>query len=587
MIVSIPELYWWCCALTTMRLSLWFVLILAFSVGMCCALAVRFLYFEAMPVVVQASEPTTRILVATRTIPSGIEITADFVSFQEVPISEVPPGVLTSFSQVYRRQPAFPIPVGCPICEDLLLPRATITPQTAFVPTGNQIVALDITHVRQGNRVFLPREPLSAVLSDDQRIDIRVVPPEAQGRLAEKRNEVLRTFAAQDIRNSGELILENVPIHKIQRQSVANHAGSVRDALELMLDKNDAARLTAAARRGQLRIFVRQDEVSPLQLSDIFDIADSACADSACSDSADASVQTLPDSLPSDSLPLDSVSLVQSLSLDIPNTEHSSPTTELGSATQLESLVEPPAETPVEHVQRIAPVPADVVDPVLLYTPAVAILPLANVEDNLQEEYAQEGHAQNVEQPSDSLAIFAPLESPIREVDFIRNDGMIVFGMSFRSVDSASIDPATDTTVEQTPTQVSPLMDEPGQGALARPSLELAIGSPRITNTIQFLPPGSIPPGSIIVPVKEDSQEQERMLQVEAESAIMPIMSPIMPSAMPILITTQDRTPARVPGYSPFERRIYTVLPEGEEWKLQAPQQLTRGSDSGTPNEMR
>jgi len=570
-----------------MRLSLWFILILAFSVGMCCAFAVRFLYFEAMPVVAQVSEPTTKILVATRTIPSGIEITADFVAFQAVPISEVPPGVFTCFAQVYLRQPAFPIPVGCPICEDLLLPRATITPQTAFVPTGNQIVALDITHVRQGNRVFLPREPLSAVLSDDQRIDIRVVPPEAQGRLAEKRNEVLRTFAAQDIRNSGELILENVPIHKIQRQSVANHAGSVRDALELMLDKNDAARLTAAARRGQLRIFVRQDEVSPLQLSDIFDIADSACADSACSDSADASVQTLPDSLPSDSLPLDSVSLVQSLSLDIPNTEHSSPTTELGSATQLESLVEPPAETPVEHVQRIAPVPADVVDPVLLYTPAVAILPLANVEDNLQEEYAQEGHAQNVEQPSDSLAIFAPLESPIREVDFIRNDGMIVFGMSFRSVDSASIDPATDTTVEQTPTQVSPLMDEPGQGALARPSLELAIGSPRITNTIQFLPPGSIPPGSIIVPVKEDSQEQERMLQVEAESAIMPIMSPIMPSAMPILITTQDRTPARVPGYSPFERRIYTVLPEGEEWKLQAPQQLTRGSDSGTPNEMR
>ena len=580
MIVSIPELYWWCCALTTMRLSLWFVLILAFSVGMCCALAVRFLYFEAMPVVVQASEPTTRILVATRTIPSGIEITADFVSFQEVPISEVPPGVLTSFSQVYRRQPAFPIPVGCPICEDLLLPLATTVQQAAFVPTGSQIVALDITHIRQGNRVFSTREPLSTVLSDDQRIDIRVVPPETQGRLAEKRNEVLRTFVAQDIRSRGELILEDVQIHQIQRQLAVNHTGSTMDSLQLMLDESEAARLTAAARRGQLRIIVRQDEMPSSQpsespASNIFDIADSR-------------VQPLPDSLlslgslPSGSVPPGAVSsgavspgslsLVQSLSLDIPNTQHSPPTTAFDPA------------IPEEHVQRTAPVPADIFDPVLPQPPAVAAV------DTLPFGSAEEVSQNAGEQPPDELAVFAPLELPTQEVDPIRNEGMVTFGFSFRNVA-----PPTDTAMEQnlSPTQVSSPTDEPGQEAPVPPSSERAMGLPRISNTIQFLPPGSLAPvreqKQVQVQVHEQvlahEQEAGKVLQIESaamlESATLEsaTTSPIISSGMPFVIPA-PATQERVPGYSPFERRIYTVLPD-EERELQAPQRLSRTSDAG------
>jgi len=519
-----------------MRLSLWLILILAFSIGMCCAFALRFLYFEAMPVVVQAAEPTTMILVATRTIPSGIEITADFVAFQEVPISEVPPRILTCFAQVHRRQPAFPIPVGCPICEDMLLPHATTVPQTTFVPTGSQIVALDITHVRQGDRVFLPREPLSTVLADDQRIDIRVVLPETQGRLAEKRNEVLRAFSSQDIRNSGELVLENVPIHQIQRQFATNLAGSAMDSLKLMLETSEAARLTAAARRGQLRIFVRQDEMPmpPSQPSDIFEIAESP-------------VQTLSEPL----------SLVQPLSLDVPHVpaEHSPPKTEADSA------------VPMEHVQRVAPVPApaeaDVFDPVLLpaATVATAILPLESAEEI----------SQNIEQPSDSLAVFAPLELPVKEADAIRNEGMITFGASFRNVPSA---PGSAVEQNPSPTRVSSLMDEPGQEALTRPHSELTAWTPRIANTIQFLPPRSI------APMREHSYEKTQ----QVESAIMsPVMPLIMPSAMPVPTATQER----VPRYSPFERRIYTVLSSedfgrssGEE--LQAPQRLIRNSNSGT-----
>jgi len=244
-----------------MRLSLWLILIFAFSVGMGCALVIRWLYFEAQPVATQTSEPRMKILVATQTIPSGVEITADLVAFQDVPLSEIPAQALTDFADVYRRPAAYPIPVDCPICEDLLLPRSESATQAAFIPVGSQFVTFDVEHIRQGDRVFSPTQPLSTVLAADQRIDIWVISHmEAHGRFAEMKNEVLRSHAAQELQNSGQLLLENVPIHQIQRRTVADQAGSIKDSLMVLLDKTDGTRLTAAAKKGHIQIHLRRNE---------------------------------------------------------------------------------------------------------------------------------------------------------------------------------------------------------------------------------------------------------------------------------------------------------------------------------------
>ena len=526
-----------------MRLSLWLILIFAFSVGMCCALAVRFFYFEAASVTARTSEPTTKILVAKRTIPSGIEITADFVVFQDVPISEVPAGSLTSFAQVYRRQSAFPIPTGCPICEDLLLPPATAM-QTAFVPTGSQVVALDIVHVRQGDRVFSPQKSLSTMLSVDRRVDIRVVPPEAQGRLAEKKNEVIRTFGAQNIRDSGELVLENVPIHRTQRLFAADHTGLTRDSLELMLDNNEASRLTAAARRGQIRILIRQDDTDsqPTKVENVFEIADLP-------------VQESPDSL----------LLEQSLSLDIPHIqeqEHSSPIS-----------AKPDPATPVDYVQKVAPAPADIFGTALLppLVSATTVLPLMRAEETSPNGSQRDEHLHR-------LADSFPMESSAKETNTIRNDGKIAFGTSSFRVITPTPDPFPTVERERAPTSVeSPplpsLMDNPQQGvpdhlqSIRAP--ETAIGPRTTASTVQFRAPSNV----------ASVEENPREVAWEVESALL-LPSLIPPATSPPVVTRE-----RVPGYSPFERRAYTVLPnEGfskslaEE--LQAPQRLIRSSNS-------
>jgi hypothetical protein len=181
--------------------------------------------------------------------------------------------------------------------------------------------------------------------------------------------------------------------------------------------------------------------------------------------------------------------------------------------------------------------------------------------------------SQNVEQPLDSLAIFAPMESPTKNVDAIRNEGMITFGTSFRNVPKAT---GTAVGQNQTPTRASSLMDEPGEEALTRPHPELTIAAPRISNTIQFLTPNNS------VPVKEHPQETAQQIESAIMSPVMPLLMPlVMPSAMPAPATQE-----RVPRYSPFERRVYTVLSSEDfsnssDVELQAPQRLIRSSDSG------
>jgi len=520
-----------------MRLSLWLILILAFSIGMCCALAVRTLYFEAALVVTPPSEPTTKILVAKRTIPSGIEITADFVVFQEVPLSEVPIGSLTSFAQVYRRQPAYPIPADCPVCEDLLCPPAATVSQAAFVPTGNQIVAMDVVHVRQKDRVFSSEEPLSAVLSADQRVDIRLVLPESQGKLAEKRNQVLRNFVAQDIRNSGELILENVPIHQIRRQIAANHTGSAKNFLEFMLDKSEATRLTAAAKRGQIRIFVRQNEVPVSQPTVVGEIVETA-------DSYGLAV--------SDTL-MFSLSPAQSLSLDILPAR------------------EPPVPIPQEPDSATQSAPS--VDSPAVSDVAVNMSPCVN-----NEEIVQNTDQQNVDrldtQP-DTLAVSTAADKNIEKTDTIRNDGMITFGNARSLSSDASYVGEQDPARTKLPPQTNePVREIPTRPPSPPPSSEVVFG-PRINRSIQFLPPSSV------APAKESPQEPIWQVESTTSSQMVPL---VIPSAMPVPIVTQEK----VPAYSPFERRVYTVLPSEDSDRtpresLSAPQRLFRNSESGTP----
>ena len=532
--LPIQKTCWWFLFQTAMRLTLWFILIFAFSAGMSCAFAVRFFYFEAKPVAIQTSEQKAKILVAKRTIPSGIEITADFTTFQEVAVSEIPPRALSSFAQVYRRQPAYPIPAGCPICEDLLIPCADAASQTAFVPVGSQFVTLDVVHVRQGDKVFLPKEPLSTVLAAGQHIDIHIVPRnEGQGKLTEMKNAVLRTFAAHDSKNNGKLILEKIPIHQIQRLPVADHAGLAKDSLMLMLDKSEATKLTAATKKGQVRILVHQEAAKTLpQLAEIENVVEVA----------ESPVQTLLISLPiEEPLPMEtSLVLEQSPSI----------------------LVEPVPAVPMEIVQNAvpAPQPADISDPVPPAPVPALNFALLPVQTNKTP--------QNFDQQSESLVAPAPLELIIEEKIPIRNDAPVI------TLGTSTLRVISDRPAERKPTLTELSPTNESEQETIHPYSETIVELPRITSTIQFLPPGKA------APTKEYPKETaNRMESTMAPLDISPVMSPV---------PTIPQERAKVQGYSPWERRgIYTVpsdedLGENPKDELPPPPRLLRNINADT-----
>ena len=484
-----------------MRLSLWLGLFFAFSVGMCCALAIRSLHFEAKPVTVRIAEPTIKILVATKTIPSGIEITADFVAFQEVAVSEVPIGALSNFRHVYRRQPAYPIPAGCPICEDLLLPYEEAALSTAFVPTGSHLVALDVVHVRQGHLVFSPQEPISTVLTADQRVDIRIVPQrETPGKLAELKNQVLQSFSRYDFRNSGDLILENVPIHKVQRRS-AGQQGEYRDSLVLMLDRSETAQLAAAARQGQLRVILHQNEKPaefPIDFGNYFEMAQQTQTPQS---------QTIPPTLPPLTLPS-----------EIP------PFT----------LEQPPSR---EETGLSAPMPPNIFESELPSEPLLTPVP---------------SFAQTPDLPE--LGGKLPTDVNVSEKVSIRNDTPVVsFGTSTYWTTPA------EQPVEQRPVEPNPILEQavPPTGTpeiikSGSSHLEPVLGNPRISQSIQFAAPDAV------APVRTAVRQESNMIQ----PAMFPSSPELLPTAAPQVISVSPipQEKAARHDYSPFERRTSSVM---------------------------
>lgn len=540
-----------------------------------CALAIRAFHFEAKPVV-QVIEPKTKILVATRTIPSGVDITADFVAFQEVPLSEVPRGAFSSFAQVYLRRPAYPIPADCPICEDLLRPQSNSATQGGFIPTGNQLVNLDVVHVRHGDKVFSPKESLSTMLDADRRIDVRVIPRnDVQGKLAEKKNAVLRNYVSQDVRESGELLLENVPIHQILRRPVTDHAGVPKDSLVLMLEKEEAAKLTAAAKKGQIRIFVRQNEsIAPLPVEIEHIAAENGTAENAVTENVVtenaveiATFETIdpapspeisfavPPDFPVVDFPVVNFPAVVEQSLSIP--------------------AEPTPAIPMEQVQRHAPLPS-AFDAMLLLNepnpdPIPDMVPSAVVRtpqslDRLDWQ-SDAPLVSSLSNPNISDEIKVP----------IRNENpSVTFGvMSPRIVPSERFTEQNPTLPEALPAV------ESGQETLTHPYSEAVLGHSRVTQTIKFLAPGSA------VPVRESLPTMARRAEPVPQK-VLPVVpttpvSPVEPLVVPTP-TVSPECPDEGPGYSPWDRRPYLVLPNeelGSNGELAAPPKLLRSSDVG------
>lgn len=242
-----------------MRIGSWLLLIVSFLCGLVSAFIVAYFTFDAKPIQVVDKGPTVKILVAQKEIPIGAEIAAEHISFEDVPISEIPAKALTNFMQAYKRRPAYPIPVGCPICEDLLIVQEKdASDSVRFLPAGSQVVSLEVEQFGLGDTFSEIDIPLSKFLSVGDKIDIRVIPGDApKGEYIERKNQVLRAFASKK-EQWGELVLENVGIYNLVSKQIQS-GGKQIQTLSLLLERGQAEKLTAAARDGKLRVIPRRD----------------------------------------------------------------------------------------------------------------------------------------------------------------------------------------------------------------------------------------------------------------------------------------------------------------------------------------
>jgi hypothetical protein len=410
--------------------------------------------------------------------------------------------------------------------------------QTAYVPTGSQLVPIEVTQIRQGSDISSSNPSLSAIFSAEQRVDVRIISRQAtQGELADKKNEVLRAFASQDIKDEGELLLENVPVHKVQSRGSAGQPDSLQNLLSLVLDKNDAAKLTAAARKGHIRLLVHQEQTQPeakqpepVYAENVVPEAAAKIADSfnEAPVSPQLELQPLPVSVPYEPMPM-----------EVPTIADRREPLEPASAIALQTISSEP-------VRKTAPAPAtpDIFDPVLPPAP----VPAASVH-----EYAlPKTPAETVPLPPYSLVI--------KERMSIRNDApLLSFGTPVLRVI-----PEQQAKLEHV--LAKPASEsEPGHEALVRPTPKSEPEQVRISPSLRFQSPGTATKADI-EPAQSGTAESE---------------SPLLSSASAIATM-----PEKMQGYSPFERRNYAAPSNGNLGKKSdedppAPPRLLKNSRTG------
>jgi hypothetical protein len=270
------------------------ILFLAFVVGWICAKLIGQYAFTTadMPYVMSDNSPRTKILVAKTAIPVGAEILAEHVSFVDVPVSELPAQAIASFNDVYRRRPAFPIPVNCPICEDLLITKdeeQKTNNANKFISVNHRIISFDIdwknkrTNQNLNNQVnnntnFLPTKnntdtkniESEQIFQKGNRVDIRVITRRTpKGTLANIKEQVLKTYADKfDLNSVSELVLENVEIYGLSNYGYGV-AGNNLQKISFLLDESKIEQLTNAAKKGRLRIVAhQQNEVEPIKFDE-------------------------------------------------------------------------------------------------------------------------------------------------------------------------------------------------------------------------------------------------------------------------------------------------------------------------------
>jgi len=253
-----------------MRIGRLLLLLFAFAVGIAGAFAVAYFTFDAKPAAVVDKGPAIKILVAKLPIAVGEEISAEAVVFQDVPVCELPDGAITSFFRAYRRRPAYPISPGCPICEDLLIPKTVDSEETVkYIPAGSQIVVLEVEQVRLSRDSGDARLPITQVLSTEDSVDIRVVSrQDSQGEMIERKNNILRIYAPEKSEQKeeiGELILENIPLHDVRSSGQAIE-GKQYQTVSLLLENDEVEKLYQAVRDGRLRIALHTEpEPEPIE----------------------------------------------------------------------------------------------------------------------------------------------------------------------------------------------------------------------------------------------------------------------------------------------------------------------------------
>lgn len=219
-----------------MRNRVGVILVLALVSGLLAAyLAFRFLRQPAVPGVVQASEaPTVQVVVANRDMNFGELITEQDIRVIDWPASAVPEGFSSSSEQVVGRGLLMPVRLN----EPFLSAKIASPEAGAGVPLG----------IEQGMRAMTVRVNdvigVAGFIQPHQRVDVLVTLDQGAAGIGEPITQV---------------VLQDIQVLGIGQMTAVNDENEavLVPVVTMLVDPDDAERLTHAEDRGKIRLSLR------------------------------------------------------------------------------------------------------------------------------------------------------------------------------------------------------------------------------------------------------------------------------------------------------------------------------------------
>jgi len=210
----------------------------------------------------QAQSPQQQMgvaLVAAKEIPAQTPITADFITFQQIPVEYIQPGIAASLEQIIGQISSVPIAAGEQIIQaKLMAPGKIVKGLAGITPPGKRAVTVTVEDIASVANLLHPGDYVDVLALIN-------IPAGALSQQKEKTSTLLTLFQGVEILAIGEQLISAPGAGSEEKKDKTKISTPQKDKITFALTPKEANLLAFVQEHGKIRVSLRSAEDSNIE----------------------------------------------------------------------------------------------------------------------------------------------------------------------------------------------------------------------------------------------------------------------------------------------------------------------------------